>query len=212
MAPEGSAQLVVALPTSSSYWFPARRGEQMSSTKKGVIIGVDPHKMSVTIEVVDTHERLLGSGRFATDQAGYAAMQRYVKQWPDRRLGGRGRQRCGPSAGPATRRRRRAGGRCAGQAGRPGAALRHRPQPQDRRPGRPLDRGRRGPPPGCGWWSRTVSSKRCGCSPTAATSSPTSGSRRSTGCSGCSANCCLASANGPVRRPGQGDARHGAAP
>ena len=26
------------------------------STKKGVIIGVDPHKMSVTIEVVDTHE------------------------------------------------------------------------------------------------------------------------------------------------------------
>jgi hypothetical protein len=29
----------------------------MSSTKKSVIIGVDPHKMSVTIEVVDTHER-----------------------------------------------------------------------------------------------------------------------------------------------------------
>ena len=30
------------------------------------------------------HEQLLGSGRFATDQAGYAAMMRYVKQWPDR--------------------------------------------------------------------------------------------------------------------------------
>ncbi|CUR61699.1 transposase [metagenome] len=56
----------------------------MSSTKKGVIIGVDPHKMSVTIEVVDTHERLLGSGRFETTNAGYAAMRRYVKQWPDR--------------------------------------------------------------------------------------------------------------------------------
>lgn len=55
----------------------------MSKTK-GVIIGVDPHKMSVTIEVVDTHERLLGSGRFETTNAGYAAMQRYVKQWPDR--------------------------------------------------------------------------------------------------------------------------------
>ena len=40
----------------------------MSSKKKGVIIGVDPHKMSVTIEVVDTHEQLLGSGRFDTDQ------------------------------------------------------------------------------------------------------------------------------------------------
>jgi len=56
----------------------------MSSTKKGVIIGVDPHKMSVTIEVVDTHEQLVGAGRFATDKAGYAAMRRYVKQWPDR--------------------------------------------------------------------------------------------------------------------------------
>src|SRR6476620_411805 len=56
----------------------------MSNAKKGVIIGVDPHKMSVTIEVVDTHERLLGSGRFDTTNAGYAALRRYVKQWPDR--------------------------------------------------------------------------------------------------------------------------------
>src|SRR3954453_17168284 len=51
---------------------------------KGVVIGVDPHKMSVTIEVVDHHEDLLGSGRFGTDRAGYAAMRRYVRQWPDR--------------------------------------------------------------------------------------------------------------------------------
>ena len=29
-----------------------------------VIIGVDPHKLSATIEVVDELERLLGSGRF----------------------------------------------------------------------------------------------------------------------------------------------------
>jgi hypothetical protein len=56
----------------------------MSNTKKAVIIGVDPHKMSVTIEVVDTHEQLLGSGRFDTTNAGYADMRRYVKQWPDR--------------------------------------------------------------------------------------------------------------------------------
>ncbi|SED28944.1 Transposase [Nocardioides exalbidus] len=55
----------------------------MSSTK-AVIIGVDPHKMSVTIEVVDTRERLLGRARFDTDKAGYAAMCRYVKQWPAR--------------------------------------------------------------------------------------------------------------------------------
>ncbi len=49
-----------------------------------VIIGVDPHKLSATIEVVDNHEKLLGSGRFSTDQAGYTAMRAYAKTWPER--------------------------------------------------------------------------------------------------------------------------------
>ena len=49
-----------------------------------VIIGVDPHKLSATIEVVDHNERLLGSGRFTTDQPGYAAMRAYAKSWPVR--------------------------------------------------------------------------------------------------------------------------------
>jgi transposase len=49
-----------------------------------VIIGVDPHKLSATIEVVDQREKLLGSGRFTTDRAGYAAMLAYAKAWPDR--------------------------------------------------------------------------------------------------------------------------------
>jgi transposase len=49
-----------------------------------VIIGVDPHKLSATIEVVDQHEKLLGSGRFTTDQAGYTAMRAYAKSWPER--------------------------------------------------------------------------------------------------------------------------------
>ena len=49
-----------------------------------MIIGVDPHKLSATIEVVDQHEKLLGSGRFTTDRAGYAAMRKYVGAWPDR--------------------------------------------------------------------------------------------------------------------------------
>ena len=49
-----------------------------------VIIGVDPHKLSATIEVVDEQERLLGSGRFTTDKAGYSAMRSYVKAWPGR--------------------------------------------------------------------------------------------------------------------------------
>src|SRR3954467_5825727 len=49
-----------------------------------VIIGVDPHKLSATIEVVDHEETVLGSGRFTTDQAGYAAMRNYAKAWSDR--------------------------------------------------------------------------------------------------------------------------------
>ena len=49
-----------------------------------VIIGVDPHKLSATIEVVDDHERRLGEGRFTTDRAGYAAMRQHVAGYRDR--------------------------------------------------------------------------------------------------------------------------------
>ena len=49
-----------------------------------VIIGVDSHKLSATVEVLDRHERLLGSGRFTTDRADCAAMRKYVAVWPDR--------------------------------------------------------------------------------------------------------------------------------
>src|SRR3954469_18845068 len=49
-----------------------------------VFIGVDPHKLSATIEVVDDREAVLAKGRFATGKAGYAAMLRHVGTWPDR--------------------------------------------------------------------------------------------------------------------------------
>jgi transposase len=49
-----------------------------------VVIGADPRRLSATIEVVDQQEKVLGSGRFTTDKAGYAAMRRYAKSWPDR--------------------------------------------------------------------------------------------------------------------------------
>jgi transposase len=47
-------------------------------------IGVDPHKLSVTIEVVDDRETVLAADRFSTDNAGYAAMLKHVAAWPDR--------------------------------------------------------------------------------------------------------------------------------
>jgi hypothetical protein len=49
-----------------------------------VFIGVDPHKLSATIEVVDDRESVLATGRFGTDKTGYAAMRKVVARWPDR--------------------------------------------------------------------------------------------------------------------------------
>jgi transposase len=45
---------------------------------------MDPHKRSVTIEAMTADETILGGGRYATDEAGFAAMRRYVSQFPDR--------------------------------------------------------------------------------------------------------------------------------
>jgi transposase len=49
-----------------------------------VVIGMDPHKRSATIEVMTGDETVLGGGRFDTDRHGYAAMKTYAKQWPNR--------------------------------------------------------------------------------------------------------------------------------
>jgi transposase len=39
-----------------------------------VIIGVDPHKRSATIEIINEREKTVGQGRFSTDRDGYKAM------------------------------------------------------------------------------------------------------------------------------------------
>ncbi len=49
-----------------------------------MFIGVDPHKLSATIEVVDEAETVLATGRCATDKAGYTAMRKHVSSYPDR--------------------------------------------------------------------------------------------------------------------------------
>src|SRR5262245_42190352 len=49
-----------------------------------VVIGMDPHKRSVTIEVMISDERVVGGRRFGTDVEGFAAMLAYVAAWPDR--------------------------------------------------------------------------------------------------------------------------------
>jgi NAD(P)-dependent dehydrogenase (short-subunit alcohol dehydrogenase family) len=49
-----------------------------------VVIGMDPHKASVTIEARDAREVLRARGRFGTDKRNYALMLRTARQWPDR--------------------------------------------------------------------------------------------------------------------------------
>ncbi|HEX8863097.1 MAG TPA: IS110 family transposase [Actinomycetes bacterium] len=49
-----------------------------------IVVGMDPHKRSVTIEVMAGDEAVLGGGRFATTAEGYRAMRAYVGRWPER--------------------------------------------------------------------------------------------------------------------------------
>jgi transposase len=56
----------------------------LSSTAEPVVIGMDPHKRSATIEVMTGDERVVGGHRFGTDRDGYSAMLSFATQWPDR--------------------------------------------------------------------------------------------------------------------------------
>ena len=49
-----------------------------------VVIGMDPHKRSVTIEARDAREVLRATGTFPTSTAGYRAMVSLARQWPRR--------------------------------------------------------------------------------------------------------------------------------
>src|SRR6478609_934436 len=87
-AQEGCAQLEVALPsrldssvvTSDRSISGGCMDEQAVSMSERVVIGMDPHKRSVTIEVMTAEENVVGGGRFGTDEAGFAAMADYVNR------------------------------------------------------------------------------------------------------------------------------------
>jgi transposase len=56
------------------------RKQQQAERGEHVVIGMDPHKRSVTIEVMTADETVIGGGRFGTDPEGFAALRRYVNQ------------------------------------------------------------------------------------------------------------------------------------
>ena len=49
-----------------------------------VVIGMDPHKRSATIEAMYEDEAVLGKGRYGTDPEGFVAMLAAAARWPDR--------------------------------------------------------------------------------------------------------------------------------
>jgi transposase len=76
----GLPALEVALPSSLSRHSGYEREDWMSA----VVIGMDPHKRTATIEVMAGNEAVLGGGRYATDAAGYRSMLAGAKRWPER--------------------------------------------------------------------------------------------------------------------------------
>ena len=49
-----------------------------------VVIGMDPHKRSATIEVIDEQATVLAAGTYGTDKAGYAQMLAAARTFADR--------------------------------------------------------------------------------------------------------------------------------
>src|ERR1700683_2816867 len=87
-----------------------------------VMIGVDPHKGSHTAVVIGAAEQPLAErrGRGSGAHAGTLGGLGLLVAGAD--LGGGGRARAGPAAGPAAGRRGRAGAGCAAEAGVAGTA------------------------------------------------------------------------------------------
>jgi transposase len=91
-----------------------------------VVIGMDPHKASVTIEARDGREVLRARGRFGT--TGVATGSCCGSGGSGRSACGRWRARTGSVVrSPSAAGRRGASAGRAGQAGRPGPGVRHRP-------------------------------------------------------------------------------------
>ena len=77
-ARKGFAQLEVAVPSSPEFTW--RAEEELV----GVIIGMDPHKRSATIEVIDERAAVLAGGKCGTDTAGYGQMLAAARKFADR--------------------------------------------------------------------------------------------------------------------------------
>ena len=103
-----------------------------------VVIGMDPHKRSVTIEVMSADEAVVDRGRYGTDEAGFGALLEQARRWPTRVWAVEG---CNGIGRHVATRLVAAGEQVLDvppKLSRASANIRHRPRPQDRRDRRPL--------------------------------------------------------------------------
>ena len=118
-----------------------------------VVIGMDPHKRSATLEVLDEDEQPLMPGRFGTDREGYRLLLAAGRQFGPRLWAVEGCQ----GVGRHVAQRLIADGETVvdvrAKAGGAGTGVLDRAGPQDRRHRRPLDRRRRAADPltAAGW-------------------------------------------------------------
>lgn len=63
-----------------------RRHEQVpwNTPTAGVVIGMDPHRRSVTIEGMTADEFVVDRGRYGTDETGFTALLDQARRWPVR--------------------------------------------------------------------------------------------------------------------------------
>jgi transposase len=59
-------------------------GRAVGHVSGRVVIGMDPHKRSATIEAIDSWEQVLSQGRYSTDTDGYQTMLAAGRRFPDR--------------------------------------------------------------------------------------------------------------------------------
>jgi len=168
-AQEGSAQLEVALPSSSTN---SRFPDERSAAMGRVVIGMDPHKRSATIEVLDERERVISTGPVRHRWGGLPQHVGRGAQMAAANLGGRRNpgRRAASRAAPGRRQRGRRG--CASQAVRARSGVLDRtgtgrPTP----PTRTQSRSWRCALPTCGWSRLMTPLSRCACWSTAAMSS-----------------------------------------
>jgi len=102
----------------------------MDTARDVVMIGVDPHKRSITIEAGDAREVLRATGSFPDQHGRLPGAAAVLPAVADADVGRRGCRRSGAATGWAAARRGRAGAGCAGEAVGQGAGVRRRTRAQ----------------------------------------------------------------------------------